>query len=203
MTDFEVRPAAGHARMRWANGGGWTTEIVAEPSSAQWSWRLSVADVAVDGPFSAFPGVDRTIALLRGAGFALTVCGRDEQIIDSAFRPFEFSGDETTTCRLIDGPVQDLNLMTTRQSGPRRLEFVHIAAGATEALGDIDVALVVAGEVRIEGQRLGYLDAIRCASPSTTLSLTAANDGAVVATVAATQAPSRSEHEAVTTGNHG
>ncbi len=196
MTDFEIRPAAGHTRMRWANGGGWTTEIVAEPSSGRWSWRLSVADVGVDGPFSSFPGVDRTIALLRGAGFALTVGGRDEQIIDDQFRPFEFAGDEATTCRLLDGPVQDLNLMTTRQSGPRRLEFVHLAPGATAELGDIDVALVVAGEVRLGRDHLGYLDAIRCASPATTLALTPASDGAVVASVAAPRRrPRMSPHE--------
>ena len=167
--------------MRWANGGGWTTEIIAEPSSAQWSWRLSVADVAVDGPFSAFPGVDRTIALLRGAGFALTVGGRVEQIIDVPFRPFEFAGDAVTTCRLIDGPVQDLNLMTTPQSGHRRLDFVHLASGTTTELGDVEVVVVVSGQVRIGDHHLGYLDAIRCASRSTTLSLTAASDGAVVA----------------------
>jgi environmental stress-induced protein Ves len=171
--------------MRWANGGGWTTEIIAEPSSARWSWRLSVADVAVDGPFSSFPGVDRTIALLRGAGFALTVGGHDEQIIDAPFRPFEFAGGDATTCRLIDGPVQDLNLMTTRQSGRRRLEFVHLAPGATTELGEVDAVVVVSGQVRIRGDHLGYLDTIRCASPSTTLALTPASDGAVVATVSA------------------
>ena len=123
MTDFEVRLATGHRRMRWANGGGWTTEIVAEPSSDRWAWRLSVADVEVDGPFSLFPGIDRTIALLHGAGFALTIGGRDEHVIDTPFQPFDFPGEAATSCRLIGGPVQDLNLMSDPRSARRRLEF--------------------------------------------------------------------------------
>ncbi len=185
MTDFEVRPAASHRRMRWVNGGGWTTEIIAEPSSDRWSWRLSVADVGVDGPFSSFPGVDRSIALLRGNGFALTVGGRDEHVIDTPFRPFQFAGDEATTCRLIDGPVQDLNLMTIRQSGPRRLDFVHVAPGAATELDDADVVVVVSGEVRIGGHRLGYLDTIRGAAPARFGALTSVGDHAVVASVVA------------------
>ena len=84
--DVEVLPASRHTRMRWANGGGWTTEIIAQPSSAHWDWRLSVADVEVAGPFSSFPGIDRSIALLRGSGFALTVGDHDEQVIDVPFR---------------------------------------------------------------------------------------------------------------------
>lgn len=171
--------------MPWANGGGWTTEIIAEPSSAHWSWRLSVADVEVDGPFSSFPCVDRSIALLRGAGFALTVDGRDEHVIDAPYQPFEFAGDEATTCRLIDGPVQDLNLMTTRNSDPRRLAFDHIAPGAAMELGDVDVVVVVAGHVRIDGLHLGYLDAIRFNSDSRFVALTSLGDDAVVASVVA------------------
>lgn len=150
--------------MRWGNGGGWTTEIIAEPSSDQWRWRLSVADVEVDGPFTSFPEVDRTIALLRGAGFALTIGECGEQVIDTPFQPFDFPGDEVTSCRLIAGPVQDLNLMSDRKSTHHRLEFVHIAPGPAMELGDVDVVVVVSGQVRIGSHHLGYLDTIRCAS---------------------------------------
>jgi environmental stress-induced protein Ves len=182
LTDFEIRPAASHTRMRWANGGGWTTEIIAQPSSAEWTWRLSVADVEVDGPFSVFAGVDRSIALLSGAGFVLKVGGRDEQVIDTRFQPFRFAGDEATTCRLIDGPVQDLNLMTRRNSVSRRLDFVHIAPDSEIDVVDADVVVVVAGHVRVGGDLLGYLDTIRCTSPSRLAVVTTAGDGAVVAT---------------------
>ena len=181
MTDFEILPATRHTRMRWANGGGWTTEIIAVPSSRRWDWRLSVADVDAAGPFSLFPGVDRSIALLRGAGFALTVGGGDEQVVDAPFRPFQFSGDETTSCRLIDGPVQDLNLMTRRGSAPRRLDFVRLAPPAEVELSDVDLVVVVAGEVRIGGRDLGYLDTIRCVAHRRLVTLAAVGGDAVVA----------------------
>ncbi len=185
VTDFEILPVEGHTRMRWANGGGWTTEIIAVPSSRQWDWRVSVADVETAGPFSPFPGVDRSIALLRGAGFALTVGGGDEQIVDAPFRPFHFSGDEMTSCRLIDGPVQDINLMATRGSVPRRLDFVRVAPSTEVELSDVDLVVVVAGRVRMGGHELGYLDTIRCPARRGFVTLTAVGDGAVVATTGA------------------
>lgn len=185
MTRYQVLPATAHKRMRWSNGGGWTTEIVAEPAGIRWDWRLSVADVEAAGPFSSFPGIDRSIALLRGRGFALTVGERDEHVIDAPFQPFEFSGDEPTSCRLIDGPVQDLNLMTTRESAPRRLDFVHVAPHSTAELDGVDLAIIVAGGVRIGGRDLGYLDAVRRTPGSRPLSLTSLGGGSVVASATA------------------
>jgi uncharacterized protein len=185
VTDLDVLPAARHRRMRWSNGGGWTTEIIAEPSSTHWDWRLSVADVDVAGPFSVFPGVDRSIALLRGAGFALTVGDRGEEVVDLPFHPYEFSGDEETMCRLLDGPVQDLNLMTRRGSVRRLLEFIRIPPLSTIDVSEVDLLVVVAGQIRISGRDLGYLDAIHCPSGSRPLTLKSIGDGAVVASATA------------------
>lgn len=185
MNDFEILPAEGHTRMRWSNGGGWTTEIIAVPSSRHWDWRVSVANVDAAGPFSLFPGVDRSIALLRGAGFALTVGGGAEHVVDAPFRPFEFSGDEKTSCRLIGGPVQDINLMARRSSVPRRLEFVPISPLTEVELNDVDLVVVVAGRVGTGGHEFGYLDAIRCVRPPRLVTLTSVGDDAVVATVRA------------------
>ncbi len=184
MIDLDLLPAAHHRRMRWANGGGWTTEIIVEPPNGHWEWRLSVADVDVAGPFSLFPGVDRRIALLRGAGFGLTVGGRDEEVIDVPFHPFDFAGDETTTCRLLDGPVQDLNLMTTRGSVARSLDFIRIPPRSAIDLNDVDLLLVVAGRARVAGRDLGYLDAIRRRHPGP-VTVASGQEGAVVTSVTA------------------
>ncbi len=94
----------------WRNGGGTTRELVAWPSAQDWRWRVSVAEVASAGPFSHFPGVQRWLAILRGAGVRLCVDGRALELTpDSA--PLAFAGDATVSCALVDGPVQDLNLM--------------------------------------------------------------------------------------------
>jgi environmental stress-induced protein Ves len=107
---------------------------------------------------------------------------RAEVVIDVPFRPFEFAGDEATTCRLLDGPVQDLNLMTTRGSAPRRLDFIHIEPQSTIDLSDVDVLVVVSGRARVEGHELGYLDAIR-RSGRGDLNVAALQEGAVVTSV--------------------
>ena len=60
-----------YRRMPWKNGGGSTDEIATYPRGAgldAFDWRVSIAHVASDGPFSRFPGVERTITLLEGAG---------------------------------------------------------------------------------------------------------------------------------------
>jgi environmental stress-induced protein Ves len=53
-------PANEYRRERWKNGLGWTREIAREPADGDaWTWRLSIAEVEKDGPFSAFPCCDR------------------------------------------------------------------------------------------------------------------------------------------------
>lgn len=126
-----VRMCAGHAlgpmtirlltpadyrSMPWKNGGGRTTEIAAYPPAAAqdaFAWRVSIADVARDGPFSLFPGVDRTIVLLDGAGMRLAGDGRVNEV-RVRFEPLQFSGDEAIECTLIAGPVRDFNAMFRR-----------------------------------------------------------------------------------------
>ncbi len=51
----------------WKNGGGVTREIVCQPPGAglaAFDWRVSIATIASDGPFSLFAGIDRVITLL-------------------------------------------------------------------------------------------------------------------------------------------
>jgi uncharacterized protein len=75
---------------------------------------VSVADVASDGPFSRFPGIDRSITLLEGNGFRLT---RDDGVhvaIHAVGVPFSFHGEDGWTATLADGPVRDFNVMVDR-----------------------------------------------------------------------------------------
>ncbi len=105
--------------MRWRNGGGETRELIAWPASDQWQWRISVADVASDGPFSRFDDVHRCLAILEGAGVRLQFADRVVELTRSA-DPLEFSGEASVDCCLLDGPVRDLNLMTKERAGQMR-----------------------------------------------------------------------------------
>jgi environmental stress-induced protein Ves len=58
----------------WKNGGGLTREVLWQPTGASlddFDWRVSVAQIDSDGPFSAFPGIDRVITLIDGVGVQL------------------------------------------------------------------------------------------------------------------------------------
>jgi hypothetical protein len=107
------------APVPWRNGGGITRELLAWPSSQDWRCRLSVADIASDGPFSAFPGVIRHFVVLEGDGVALDFgSGRVEQRPGDA--PLAFDGAAAPGCRLLGGPVRDLNLMIRGGRGALR-----------------------------------------------------------------------------------
>lgn len=102
----------------WKNGGGTTFEQAAGPPGSDLSsfdWRISVAEVAADGAFSTFEGIDRTLVLIEGNGVELVV--DDRSTILSEARPMlSFDGGATTRTRLLAGPVRDLNVMTRRGS---------------------------------------------------------------------------------------
>jgi len=105
----------------WRNGGGLTRELLAWPSRDDWALRISVADIRADGPFSAFPGVDRWFAVLEGHGVRLD--GRDVRITDA---PLAFRGETAPPCELLDGPTRDLNLMIRREAGRGAMQRAQI-----------------------------------------------------------------------------
>lgn len=108
--------------MPWKNGGGRTYEWFRRPrDGVEFDVRLSIAEVAADGPFSTFPGVDRVIVLLQGAGFRLEGPGfHDARAVIGD--PLPFPGELALQCSLLAGPVFDFNVMCRRGAGLR----VHV-----------------------------------------------------------------------------
>ena len=100
--------------MPWKNGLGVTTEIARAPLEGDFDWRVSVARVAADGPFSTFPGCDRVILTLEGAGMVLAQPGTAAEVTLGLLEPWAFSGDAITTCTLRGGPIRDFNLIARR-----------------------------------------------------------------------------------------
>ena len=100
----------------WKNGGGVTREIAtgARPDGKPgWGWRVSLADVTQDGPFSIFPETDRVIAVIEGAGMDLMRPDGTTLALES-FLPVSFAGEDAFQGRLRDGAVRDLNVMVLR-----------------------------------------------------------------------------------------
>lgn len=108
----------------WKNGGGVTRELAVWPqASSDWAWRMSVADVVQDGPFSTFEGIDRWFAVLGGAGVQLQMAGQSYPLT-SADAPFFFNGATPVDCRLLDGKTVDFNLMLRRSSASAQMQRV-------------------------------------------------------------------------------
>lgn len=101
----------------WKNGLGRTRELAVHPPGAgmdDFDWRVSVAEVSAAAPFSAYPGVDRVIALLDGDGFTMHLGDGREHALTIPCAPFAFAGEVPVTMTLAGQPGRDFNLMLRR-----------------------------------------------------------------------------------------
>ena len=106
-------PANGYRRLRWRNGLGWTREIHAASAAGDeaWDWRLSIAEIEADGPYSPFPGVEREQVLLSGEGLALEFGRGPERFLEPPHGRQRFSGSDLVQAKLPAGRVEVFNLM--------------------------------------------------------------------------------------------
>ncbi len=143
-----------YRKMPWKNGGGVTEEIVIHPASATvtntFGYRLSTARVETGGPFSLFPGYDRLLVVLSGAGLRL-----GERTLE-ALEPFAFSGDEPLSAALVAGPIVDFNVIFDRarfkaECNVLQLEALH----HVEANALPQFIFCVSGGFKVEGADVG------------------------------------------------
>jgi uncharacterized protein len=136
-----------YVSMPWRNGGGTTTELVISPDAAsapgaRFCYRVSIADVASDGPFSRFEGYDRHIMLVAGAGMTLD-CGEHGQVeLRERYEPRTFSGDWDVVGTLVGGAVRDFNLIVDRAAASSSLE-VRMLTAPERVCGEPGTAWVV------------------------------------------------------------
>lgn len=126
----------------WRNGGGSTRELARGPA-----WRISVADVASDGPFSVFPDQQRLSVVIEGAGLDLQ--GPAGRLALDPMRCVSYDGDQAWDAVRRRGPVRVFNVMTTCGLAGARVLLAPMRACAPA--GGIAVALCLgAGPVRLQ-----------------------------------------------------
>jgi uncharacterized protein len=170
----------------WRNGRGITRTVATGGAAATsvWGWRVSIAEITCDGPFSIFAGVDRHLALIEGRGVVLygdVRTSRVTRIGDVA----SFAGEESLTARLIDGPVRVWNLMVARNAAVGRIrEHDHSLTRLVHPTGLVSFVTVLAGSYRVRRpaiaeMRLRAGDVLRLDAPQRDVQLRAVDDHAI------------------------
>ncbi len=126
---------ASYRRMPWANGRGVTEEILRIDRAEGMLWRLSLAAVVENGPFSAFPGIERNLTVIEGPGFDLV--GPEGRRRAALFQPVGFSGDEAIVAEVVTGPSRDFNVMSARSLGAPVVEVVEAGAEVVAGPGPL------------------------------------------------------------------
>ena len=135
---MEILRCADLIDVPWKNGGGTTRNIAMGLTDAQTAWRLSRADVAQDGPFSNFAGLERILTVVTGGGMALEHPGGT--LHARPWQPVRFDGGLEVFSRLQDGPLTDFNLMfdptlcdgtVTPHLGPLKRPLTPLLSGIT------------------------------------------------------------------------
>lgn len=137
------------ASSRWKNGGGVTHEILRDNVNDPWQWRISIAEVASDGPFSRFEGMSRILTVIDGNGLDLHT--PEGVLAARRFRPLGFAGDTPVECRMLAGPVRNLNVI---------YDSAHVTVSVVVVAGPDDISagpgqtgvLCLAGSVAAEGR---------------------------------------------------
>lgn len=135
----------------WKNGGGVTRTLSVDTAGQPPRWRVSVADIDRDGPYSRFPGYDRVSVVLTGGGVELVAEGADvadvaevadvadvadaERITLAPGVATAFAGDAGFQSRLLNGPVRVLNLFVLRGAAVASVLCVGGGQSAVQAGG--------------------------------------------------------------------
>jgi len=110
---IQILTSADYKTMPWKNGLGSTIELARDAGQdmQQFLWRISMADVSTNGPFSIFPDRQRLLSILEGEGLRLNFVQRGLQQTVKGLDVCAFSGEDVIESLLLDGPVRDFNLI--------------------------------------------------------------------------------------------
>ena len=142
---YSVKTQDQYTLMPWKNGLGVTCELARQSidgSDSDFLWRVSVADVSEDGPFSPYPEHMRIISTLTGSGIRLDVDGKISPDIGQ-YDLFSFSGASAVSSTLLDGSIKDFNVIYKPAGCSVRVQWAKVC-DKVSFLSQASIALVYA-----------------------------------------------------------
>jgi uncharacterized protein len=169
---LRILRAADRIAVPWKNGGGLTREVAAHPQGsgfASFEWRVSMAEVRTGGPFSAFPDIDRSLAVLEGS-LTLVIAGGAPLTLSADTPPVHFPGDVAVSATPHGGVVRDLNVMVRRGCWRVRMEHAVALGSARLPVGKGSALIIALAPLLLRSgttaHELGRLDAALLQGPA-------------------------------------
>ncbi|KAI9287749.1 hypothetical protein BC943DRAFT_318756 [Umbelopsis sp. AD052] len=163
-----LTPEKDYREQSWKNGLGQTAEIAIYPKQKNFIqdtffWRFSVSTIQANCNFSLFPGYEcTTIVLPNGSEQKSTLLlnHRGEEVATNIKQlfPYTWSGEWSTSCKVTNPPVHNLQFLINRELGKAQFHVEKIGqpvstengeTGRKMILGSFALVYVVDGHVRI------------------------------------------------------
>jgi uncharacterized protein len=161
---LEVLRAAQRQAIPWKNGGGITREVAISPTlgtPGEFDWRVSIAEIAVAGPFSVFAGIDRRMSVLKGR-LSLKIDDAPAVTLSPDSAAVAFPGEAPVFATPLGATVTDLNVMTRR--GRCAADLTRHAAGGVLEPRSGTTLLIARSALKLRaaggGAELALLDAL-------------------------------------------
>lgn len=164
---IRLLPYADCPEMPWKNGLGVTREISRHPAVEAYDWRISVATIRDDGPFSRFSGYLRNISVLEGEGMFLTIDGEESGLI-APFQAADFNGESEVSCKIHGGPLLDFNVIYKAETTTAAVSWLRDGEWTEQQNTQLLFNAGETLELEVNGQHyaLGHYDSLLIGAPA-------------------------------------
>lgn len=159
-----ILKAATYRQGLWRNGLGVSWEIT-EEGGDPFDWRMALARLDADAPFSDYPGIDRVFTIIEGNGIKLEIDGVGA-IEAKRYRPVFFPGDRATSCHVVSGPCRALNLFVKRGGFVPDVVITCHGKGDELVLAGLNLLFIIDGEAALDGEDMEREDSGIVKSPA-------------------------------------
>lgn len=162
MNSAVITPYASLQPRPWKNGRGITRNVFDDANAHdEWTWRISIAEITGEQPYSQYPGIHRDQVALGPGAAQLTIDGAPLTLPVEGVTAFE---GEAVVSALPESPgFLDMNVMTRRDSWATAVEvrdLVGELTGVGIAGAAITVLVALGDDCRFGERALERLDAV-------------------------------------------